>query len=419
MKSLLVRNVILNGKRADILVRGNRISRIGRDLAPGSGRILDGRGLTALPPLINGHTHAAMTLLRGYADDMGLMEWLKTKIWPFEERLTRNDVLIGSRLACLEMIRSGTTFFNDMYWHWHGIADAVEEMGLRALISAVFIDGGNKARGETNRRMVEEIHTGLASHGGRVRFALGPHAIYTVSADNLRYLKKFAREQNVPIHIHLSETESEVQECLKARKMRPVEYLDSIGFLGPEVFAAHCVHLTRKEIDLLAANSVKAIHIPVSNLKLAVGGIMPLTEMSKAGVSVLLGTDGCSSNNCLDMFQTVKFAALLSKHASGDTTTMPAPEAWAMATTNAARAFGLDIGLEEGRLADFILVDINRPEFVPGHNLYSDLVYSGNGYCVDTVLCDGRVLMSGRKIPGEQEILDDARRVARRVGRAK
>ena len=418
MKSLLIRNVVLNGKPADILVRGNRISRIGRNLEDKAGRTIDGRGMTALPPLINGHTHAAMTLLRGYADDMGLMEWLQTKIWPFEGRLTKDDVLAGSRLACLEMIKSGATFFNDMYWHWHATADAVEEMGLRALLSPVFIDGGDEARGETNRRMVEEIHGGLAGYSGRVRFALGPHAIYTVSSDNLRFMKEFARARNVPIHIHLSETADEVQTCLKSKNLRPVEYLDSIGFLGPEVFAAHCVHLAEKEIDLLAANRVKAIHIPVSNLKLAVGGIMPLAALTKAGVSVLIGTDGCSSNNCLDMFQTLKFAALMAKHKSGDPTSMPAHEAWAMATTDAARAFGLDLGIEEGRLADLILVDRERPEFVPGYNLYSDLVYSANGYCVDTVLCDGRVLMSRRKVPGEKDIIDDARRVARRLCKA-
>jgi len=419
MKSLLIRDIVLDNKPADILIQGNRIKSIGRRLPKNAGRTVDGRGLTALPPLFNCHTHAAMSLLRGYADDMRLSEWLQTRIWPAEARFSRDDVRIGARLACLEMIKSGTTFFNDMYWHGRAAAEAAEEMGMRAVIGAGFIDGGDPARGAAQRRMLEEVRQELSGFSSRILFAPGPHAIYTVSSESLRFIKAFAGEWGLPIHIHLSETESEVNDSLRAHKLRPAEYLDSLGFLGPEVFAAHCLHLSERELDLLAASRVKVIHVPASNLKLASGGQMPYRALTGAGAAVLLGTDGCSSNNSLDMFQTMKMAALLQKHAANDPACLPAPDAWAMATAVAAQAFGIDAGrIEEGRLADLILVDLDRPECAPGYNLAADLVYSANGYCVDTVVCDGRVLMLRRKVPGEEEIIADARRAARRLANA-
>ncbi len=413
-RSLLVRNVLLEGKPGDILMRGEKIEKIAPNIPEPADRVLDGRGLIALPPLMNAHTHCAMALLRGYADDMRLQEWLETKIWPLEAKLTEHDVYLGARLGCLEMIRSGCTFFNDMYWRWHGTAKAVEEMGLRAAIAPVFIDLGDDAKTHEQRKLNEKLLSERRS--SRITFTLGPHAIYTVSEANLRWNRSFAEANSLLIHLHLSETEREVQDCIRATGKRPVHYLESIGFLGPDVIAAHCVHLTHEECRILTGNGVKPVHIPVSNLKLAVGGVMPYTTLRNAGAQVLLGTDGCSSNNNLDMFETMKFAALIQKHASNDPTCLPAPEAWEMATSRTADAFGLNIGrIEEGRDADLILVNPDDITLAPGYCLPSDLVYSASGACVDTTICAGRVLMHKGRVRGQDAIIAEAREAARRL----
>jgi 5-methylthioadenosine/S-adenosylhomocysteine deaminase len=289
-------------------------------------------------------------------------------------------------------------------------------MGLRAAISAVFIDLGDDAKAREQRALNEKLLADQPRGSGRVQVTLGPHAIYTVSEANLRWNREFASAHKLRIHLHLSETEREVQDCLRATGKRPVPYLDSLGFLGPDVIAAHCVHLDPDECRLLADRGVKPVHVPVSNLKLAVGGVMPYPELHKAGASVLLGTDGCCSNNNLDMFETMKFAALIQKHAANDPTCLPAADAWAMATARTADAFGLDAGrLAEGRLADLILVDPRRAALTPGYHLHSDLVYAANGSCVDTTICDGKVLMYKGKIRGEAAILAEAREAARRL----
>ncbi|MFA5204495.1 MAG: amidohydrolase [Lentisphaeria bacterium] len=417
MSLLLITNVRHDGRTHDILIENDRIARIGPRLKVRGARRLDGDGMTVLPSLFNAHTHAAMTLLRGYADDMFLHEWLETKIWPLEARLTEEDVYVGARLACLEMIRCGVTFFNDMYWHWRGTARAAEEMGVRALVAPVIIDLGDVARAKAAKQEILNLLENCGGFSRRLRFAFGPHAIYTVSGDTLRWLSETARNNGVKIHLHLSETDREVQDCVNAHQgLRPVEYLDSLGVLGPELIAAHGVHLNAREIEILARRGVAVAHMPESNMKLSVGGILPYTELRLAGVPVLLGTDGACSNNSLDLFQSLKFAALAAKHDSNDPTCLPAAEAWTMATRRAATVFGVDAGVVEvGRLADLILVDTRRPEFTPGFNLMSDLVYAANGYCVDTTLCDGRVLMHRRRVSGEQAILAAARRTARRL----
>lgn len=416
MSSLLLRNIKISGRRRDLLVEGNRIARIAPRIPAPAGRILDGRGMAALPSLCNSHTHAAMTLLRGYADDMPLMEWLQTKIWPFEACMTEDDVYVGARLGCLEMIRSGTTLFNDMYWHWRGTARAVEEMGLRAVLSPVFIDAGGLGQRQAMEADFLALLEESRQHSDRIRFAIGPHAIYTVSSEALLWLKDLARRHHLLIHIHLSETEQEVAECVAKHGMRPAEYLESLGFLGPEVIAAHGVWLSDHEIEILAHRHVTIVHNPISNLKLAINGMLRYKDLRRHHVTILLGTDGCSSNNSHDMFETVKFAALLEKFHTGDPTCLPAREAWAMVTRKSAETFGVDAGiLEEGRLADLILVDTSRPEFTPGYHLTSDLVYATNGYCVNTTLCDGKILMHDRRIPGEAEILRQARNTAKAV----
>ncbi len=417
---ILIKGALVDGERKDILIEGNRIERIAPEIS-GAHEVIEAEGLLAVPSFVNGHTHAAMTLLRGYADDMPLRRWLQEKIWPIEAQMTEEDVYWGTKLACLEMIKTGTTFFNDMYWHWRGVARAVEEMGIRAAVSAVFIDlfdpSKTREQIQLNERLLEES----SSFSSRVIFTLGPHAIYTVSEEGLKWCARFAEENGLLVHIHLSETEEEVQYCLKEHGVRPVRYLERIGFLGPKVVAAHCVWLDEEEMEILRDHGVKVVHNPVSNMKLAVGDVFPYRELRERGITLSLGTDGPSSNNNLDLLESVKFAALLQKHHLRDPEALQAEEALGLITWEGAEAFGLGCGrLQEGRWADIALLDLKAPPLVPHFHEASDLVYAADGSCVDTLICDGRVLMRGRKVEGEEEIVEEARRVAYQlVARAK
>lgn len=414
MTSLAISATQVGGVPADILVDGNRIAAVaphdGARVVPVGARLVDGRGTAALPGLMNAHTHSAMAMLRSFADDMPLLPWLRERIWPFEARLSEDDVYWGTRLACLEMIRTGTTFFNDMYWHFHGIARAAEDAGLRAVISSALIDAGDAQRQaealEQHRRLSAEV----GGYPDRIRYSIGPHAIYTVSPPTLEWIARESAAHGFLVHVHLSETAGEVAACLQAHGVRPVAYLERLGLLGPRLIAVHAVHLDDAEIALLAERGVHVVYSPTSNLKLASGGPMRYGALKAAGANVLLGTDSCASNNNLDLFEEMKFAALMAKHASGDPTVLPAPEAIALATTNAARAFGLDAGvLAPGALADLILVDLDSPYLFPGHHLEADLVYAAHGRAVRTTICDGRVLMDGGAIADEPEIRAEVR----------
>ena len=408
--SILIVGVQLNGETTDIFIEGNRIEQIGDQLKVKADEVISGEGRAAVPSFINGHTHAAMTLLRGYADDMPLQEWLETKIWPVEAHMTEDDVYWGTKLACLEMIKTGTTFFNDMYWHWRGTAKAVEEMGIRAAVSAVFIDLFEESKTKEQMALNEELYAARDEFGDRVSFTLGPHAIYTVSEEALRWCAEFARDKGVLVHFHLSETEEEVQGCLRDHGVRPLKYLEEIGFLGPHLVASHCVWLDEEEMDILKAHEVRVVHIPVSNLKLAVGGVFPYHQLRENNVVMCLGTDGCSSNNNLDMLETAKIASLLQKFYNNSPVVLPAAETLALLTSQGALAFGLECGIiEEGRWADIALMDLDSPQLTPHFHLDSDLVYAANGSCVDTLICDGKVLMRDSRVEGEEEIMAQAR----------
>jgi 5-methylthioadenosine/S-adenosylhomocysteine deaminase len=408
--SILIAGVRLNGETTDIFIEGNRIEQIGNQLKVKADEVISGKGKAAIPSFVNGHTHAAMTLLRGYADDMPLQEWLENKIWPVEAHMTEDDVYWGTKLACLEMIKTGTTFFNDMYWHWRGTARAVEEMGIRAAISAVFIDLFDGHKAKEQMALNEELYAARDEFGDRVTFTLGPHAIYTVSEEALRWCADFARDKGVLVHFHLSETEQEVQACLRDHRVRPVKYLEQIGFLGPHLVASHCVWLDEEEMDILEAHAVRVVHTPISNLKLAVGGVFPYPRLRENNIVMCLGTDGCSSNNNLDMLETAKVASLLQKFYNNSPVVMPASETLELITSQGALAFGLESGvIEEGRWADIALVDLESPQLTPHFHLDSDLIYAANGSCVDTLICDGKVLMRDSRVEGEEDILAQAR----------
>jgi len=411
--TILIKGVAFNEAKKDIYIEGNRIAAIEDTVDRRADTVLSGSGKAAIPSFVNGHTHAAMTLLRGYADDMPLQEWLEKKIWVMEARMTEEDIYWGAKLACLEMIKTGTTFFNDMYWYWNGTARAVEEMGLRAAVSAVFIDFFSEEKAKEQKALNRALFEGSRQFSDRVRFTLGPHAIYTVSEESLKWASDFARKNNLLLHIHVSETQKEVEDCIGKHGERPVEYLDRIGFLGPNVIACHSVWLSPQEIDLMKRHDVKVVHNPISNMKLTVGNTFPYRQIQAAALTVCLGTDGCSSNNDLDMLETMKFASLLQKHHTMDCTALPSREVFEMATIRGAEAFGLDCGrIEVGALADMALIDLQRPELTPHFDLYSDLVYAANGSCIDTVICDGKILMTERAVEGEEQIMEGARRAA-------
>lgn len=413
--SMLIKKIQHNGEIRDVLINGNRIEKIAETINAPNAEIIDGSGKAILPTFHNGHTHAAMSLMRGYADDLDLHDWLTQYIWPLEESLTEEDVYHGTKLACLEMIKSGTTFFNDMYWHFHGSARAADEMGLRASISSVCIDFGDPKISTKNRESNQRLFEESKQYSNRIQFALGPHAIYTVSKEGLIWAADFARHHRLRIHIHLSETEKEVTDCVAEHGMRPVEYLNSFGFLGPDVIVAHGIWLNDAEMDLLAENQVKVIHNPCSNMKLA-SGTFDLSKMLKRGIHVALGTDGDGSNNNLDLSEEMKFAALLAKNHTRDPTACPAQTAFDLATICGAEAFGLESGkIEEGALADCMLVNLNHHKLTPGFHLISDMVYSADSACIDTVICDGRILMQNGKVDGEKEIIIQARQTRDRL----
>jgi 5-methylthioadenosine/S-adenosylhomocysteine deaminase len=384
--------------------------------------VIDGKGKVVFPGLVNCHTHAAMTLFRGYADDMVLSEWLTKKIWPIEAHLKPEDVYVGTLLACLEMLKSGTTAFADMYFYMDEAAKAIVESGLRAVISHGMIELGNVEKGEKEIREAERIVKSCQGLGdGRVTTMFGPHAPYTCSPEYLQKVKEIAEKYGVGIHIHLAETKDEVNKVKEAfgidlKNKGVIEYINELGILDSSVLAAHVVWVSEKEIKILAEKNVKVAHNPVSNLKLA-SGVAPVPQMLRTGVSVGLATDGAASNNCLDMFEEMKVAAIVHKAYNFDPTVVSASEILEMATTGGAKALLLekDIGtLEIGKKADIVIVDLKKPRLTPLHNIVSHLVYAAKGDDVCTVIVDGKVLMENHvvKVLDENKVMELAQKTA-------
>ena len=407
--SILIKNVLLDKKETNVYIEDNIIQEIGKKTE--ADYVIDGKNKAVIPGMVNTHTHAAMCLFRGYADDMNLEEWLQTKIWPLELKLKPEDVYMGTKLACLEMIKTGTTTFNDMYFFMESAAKSIDEMGLRAFLSYGFIDLFNDEKREKEIKKTKETIRNIENmHSDRIKPSLGPHAVYTVSEEGLRWIKDYADEKNLLVHFHLAETKKENEDFVKKYSKKPIKYLEEIGFLDKKLIAAHCIWLNNDDINLLEKHNVKISYNPVSNMKLA-SGVFNYQKMKKLTVS--LGTDGCASNNNLDMFEEMKIGSLLQKSYFNDETIMPAKEIFSIATENGAKALGLNAGkIEEGKLADVLLIDLKKPELTPNHDLISDLVYSANGSAVDTTICNGKILMKNRRVKNEEEILEKVKKVA-------
>ncbi|RLM56647.1 amidohydrolase [Halobellus sp. Atlit-31R] len=405
---------------ADVLIdrETGRIEAVGPDLAAERDvtETLDAAGGLVMPGLVNAHTHVAMTLLRGYADDKPLDAWLREDIWPAEAALTAEDVRAGTELGLVEMIRSGTTTFADMYFHVPEIVAAVDEAGMRARVGHGVVTVGKDeaaARADVRESLdVAREYDGAAD--GRIRTAVMPHSLTTVDETLLREAVADAHDDGIPVHTHANETRDEVEPIVAERGERPLAYADDVGLLSASDFLAHGVHVDASEIELLAERGTAVVHCPASNMKLA-SGIAPVQALLDAGVTVALGTDGAASNNDLDLFDELRDAAMLGKLGADDASAVPAEAAVQMATQGGAAALSLPGGrVEAGAAADLAVVDLDAPHLAPAHDLVSHLAYAVRGSDVRHTVCDGQVLMRDRELTtlDEEEVVETARRRA-------
>lgn len=423
---LIVVDARLGEETVGLLASAGRIDRIGPEVhaefrrgeleVGGRPEVIEAGGAPLCPPLVNGHTHAAMTLLRGRGDDLPLMRWLREAIWPVEANLEPEDVYWGTRLACLEMIRSGTTSFWDMYWHPEEVTRAVRDAGLRAVVGPPLLRAGPDEPSNGSRKAYVEQIDRLAGLGDRIGVAVAPHAIYTVDREGLEFAAGLAADRDLPVHIHLSETSEEVDDCVSEHGMRPAFYLDEVGMLGPRTLLAHGVYLNREELSLIAEREATVATNPAANMKLAVGGTFPLPDAAAVGVPLALGTDGAASNNALDLLADLRLLGLQQRHSAGRADAIPVAEAWAIATGRRSKLVGgPSEPLTPGAPADFILIDPDAPETAIG-DLLSNLVYAAAGSAVRDVVVAGRSVMRNREVPEAAEIIARARERATRLG---
>ncbi|RAP52863.1 MAG: N-ethylammeline chlorohydrolase [Methanosphaera sp. rholeuAM270] len=413
-KSILIKDttIISNEvKRSSILIVDDTIQEVSLSLnEKDADKVIDASNKITIPGLINTHSHAAMTLLRGVGDDQNLQTWLNEYIWPKEANLNDELVYLGSKLAMAEMIKTGTTTFNDMYFFMEETAKAVDESGIRAVLGYGMIDLSDdekrKSELKKSRNLIKKCHN---TCDNRVKVAVSPHAPYTCSEELLIESNKLAQKNDLKLHIHVSETKQEVEDISKEKGSTPFKYLDDIDFLNSDTIAAHGVWTTDEEMKILKEKGVTVAHNPSSNTKLA-SGIAPVHKYLKNDINVSIGTDGVSSNNNLDMFSEMKLTALLQKVKLLDPTVLPTRDTFNMATVNGAKALGLNAGvIEEGKLADIVIVDTLVPHMTPLRNALSNIIYSSLGTDVETVICNGEILLENKKLLtiNEQEIIQE------------
>ncbi|MDR3223690.1 MAG: amidohydrolase [Methanobrevibacter sp.] len=407
--------IIKTIKNASILIENDKVGEISttnKISKNGVDKVIDANKKIIMPSIINTHTHVSMSLLRGLADDLELNSWLNDYIWPMEAKFDSETAYCGALLSHIEMIKSGTTTFNDMYFFMKDVANATIDSGIRACLSHGMIDFGDEEK--RNNEIKKSLELLKYCKGkNRLKGFLGPHSPITVSEELLVESRKIANKYGVGLHIHVNETKREVDDILNTKNMRSFQYLENIGFLGDDVIAAHCVWLSDEEIDIIKAHDIKVSYNPSSNMKLS-SGIAPIHKLLEKKVSISLGTDGSASNNNLDMFEEIKIASLLQKVHTLNPKVLSADESFKLITINGAKALGLDneIGsIEIGKKADIILVDTFSPNLTPNTNsLISHLIYSGNGSNVDTTICNGEVLMENKqlKVLNEKDIIEKA-----------
>lgn len=413
MRPIYIENVRLGDETTNLSIESSLIAGIGPTVPmPANAIHIDGHGKAALPAFANMHTHAAMSLFRGYANDLPLMTWLNDWIWPKEKHLDDDIIYWGTRLACTEMIKSGTTLFSDMYFHLPAAAKAAAEMGIRCTLG--FTQFGDAL--EATDKAIEEMLATFEPYHGLVSLAIAPHAIYTVSDKGLQRCAELSKKYGLLYHIHMSETQGEVEQCIAKHGCRPYEWLEQLGVLDiteGRFTGAHSLFVSDHELELLGRHRATVVHNPCSNLKLGSGHFFQYTELRDAGTNVTLGTDGCSSSNNLDMVEAAKFMSLLQKGVRQDPTALPAAELLDVVSRNGYKALGLNGGtLEVGALADLILIDLNNIAFIPNNDTLANLFYAAHGDAIDTVICNGQCLMQQRHIDSEPETTAQARRAA-------
>ncbi|MFW5904082.1 MAG: amidohydrolase [Candidatus Saliniplasma sp.] len=405
--NLVIKNADIIGKDGiwDVLIEDGKIKSISED--EDGDEVLDAKDKYLSPGFVNTHTHAAMSLLRGYADDMPLQKWLQEEIWPIEDRLDEDYVYWGTKLACLEMIKTGTVAFSDMYFYMESTAKAVADIGMKAVLSYGMIDLGDEEKRKSEIEKTEDFLKSMCKYD-KIEAALGPHAVYTASRELLEWCANKSADNDILVNLHLAETEQELKDFKENHDMTLTDYLSEVGLLNERLIAAHSVWLEEEDYKPLGVNGVTVSHNPTSNMKLGVGKPMDYQKLIDNEVRVTLGTDGCASNNSLDMLEEVKTAAIQQKM-PGCPTCLPAEEAYRMITKHGAETLRTGGGIiEEGRAADIILIE-KSVRSVPGHNPISDLIYSLNGSDVTDVIIDGEIVMQNRHVEGEEEIMKTAK----------
>ncbi len=414
MSDLLLKNVILDKKNCDVLIQNGIFKTIAPSIKAENARIFDGKGkLGIFPAFYNNHTHTAMTLFRSAADDLELFDWLSNHIWPAEARLTAEDVYWGSMLGMIEMIRSGSVSFNDTYWYQLSTVRAAEELGMRGTVGMLMLENAADSKQLENDLCFARRN----DHSSLVKISVAPHAIYTVSEKNLRRAAEIARAEDMLIHIHVSETAREVEDCRREHNgLTPVEYLEKCGLVTAKSTLAHCLHLTDNDIKIIADCGSFIASCPCSGMKLTSGRFAYHRAVELGNCNFTIGTDGASSNNSLSMFDEIKLAAISAKLESQLPTSAEAADIFYAATRGGALAAGVDGGLiEEGKAADCQLIDLDSPCMAANFNPVSDMVYSADPSCVDTVICNGRIIMEHRHIDGEEEIIGNYRRIVKNI----
>ena len=420
MGNILLKNIVCKGAVSDIYIEGNRISKVvpaGTSISDGyEWEVTDCSGKTVMPGFVNMHTHAAMSMMRGVGEDIAFHDWID-RIWDVESKIDEEYVYQATKVACLEMIKTGTTTFNDHYWHMPMAHKAAIEMGLRPVLAYVICDRNDPEESERQKVECRQMYEEAMTWNDRSVFAIAIHAIYSVREEMIVWASRFAREHGLKVHIHVSETQKEIKDCMEQHNgMSPVEYLDSLGVLGPDVIAAHTLWLSDNDVRILGERGVTCVHNVNSNLKLASGYMFRYNELRDAGANICLGTDGCASSNNLDMLETMKTSAMIQKAWREDPSAMPLDELVAMATVNAGKALGLEIGkIEEGALADLLIIDTQNYNFLSPGSFEANLVYSAHSDCIDSVICDGEFVMRERVVPGEKEILAQAQKVLNKI----
>lgn len=410
--SILLKNVKHNNSTTDIYISENKFTKIAPNQTVNADKAIDCTNLAILPAFYNNHSHAPMSIFRGISDDKNLFDWLNNDIWPREAKLTDEMIYTATKFSVMEMIKTGTVFFSDMYFGMEPLVKAVADMKIRAALSFGACDLFNKEKCKVEIEKINAFMKLKNPEADLIQKVLAIHAVYTVSKELIKFNVDLAKDYNMRLHIHACETKKEVDDCIKEHGMSPIAYLDKCGALTDKTVLAHSVWLDDNDIAILADKGVWLCTNPSSNFKLCSGMFM-LQKLLDKGCRITLGTDGMASNNELSMISEMKLCALAAKIQAQDPTAGAATDVFKIATENGAKAFGIDAGLiQEGKLADCMLVDLNNHFLVPDYNLISNMVYSADSSCIDTVICNGKILMQNHKVNDEEELIDDMKKLS-------